>query len=87
MHRVSQRLGLIGPKVTAVAAHEALESQMPPGQFYDYHVGVIRHGRRVCKAQRPRCDACVLADACPSAFSFGTPAPAAPRKRQKRARA
>ena len=71
VHRVSQRLGLIGPKVNAVAAHEALESQMPAEQYYDYHVGVIRHGRRVCKAQRPRCDACVLAGGCPSAFGFG----------------
>ena len=44
---------------------------MPAEQYYDYHVGVIRHGRRVCKAQRPRCDGCVLADGCPSAFGFG----------------
>ena len=29
---------------------------------------LILHGRAVCKARRPRCDACVLADICPSAF-------------------
>ena len=78
VHRVSQRLGLIGPKVNPVAAHDALEAQMPPPHYYDYHVAVIRHGRRVCKAQRPRCDACVLADGCPSAFTFAdlaTPSP------------
>jgi endonuclease-3 len=70
VHRVSQRLGLVGPKVNAVAAHEALESLMPAALYYGYHVATIRHGRRICKAQRPRCDACVLADGCPSAFSF-----------------
>jgi endonuclease-3 len=31
---------------------------------------LILHGRQVCKARKPRCDACVLADVCPSAFSF-----------------
>ena len=29
---------------------------------------LIFHGRRVCIARRPRCDRCVLADLCPSAF-------------------
>lgn len=29
---------------------------------------LILHGRRVCIARRPRCDACVLSDVCPSAF-------------------
>jgi endonuclease III len=31
---------------------------------------LILHGRRVCTARKPRCDACVLADICPSAFTF-----------------
>ena len=71
VHRISQRLGLIGPRVNAVAAHDALEDQMAPALYYGYHVAVIRHGRRVCKAPRPLCDACVLNDVCPSAFTFG----------------
>ena len=71
VHRVSGRLGLIGPKVNAVAAHDDLEAQMDPALYYGYHVAVIRHGRRVCKAQRPLCEDCVLNDVCPSAFRFG----------------
>ena len=70
VHRVSQRLGLIGPKVTAVAAHDVLEEQMPSRMYYSYHVAVIRHGRRICKALRPLCQKCVLADGCPAAFTF-----------------
>ncbi len=66
VHRLSQRLGLIGKKVNAVAAHGALEAQMPPSLYYDYHVAVIRHGRRVCKSQMPLCGECVLAGGCPS---------------------
>jgi endonuclease III len=37
---------------------------------------LIWHGRRVCDARKPRCDECVLAAICPSAFlaSIGNPA-------------
>ncbi len=31
---------------------------------------LIFHGRRVCEARKPRCDACVLNKLCPSAFTF-----------------
>jgi endonuclease III len=31
---------------------------------------LILHGRRVCTSRKPRCDACVVADICPSAFTF-----------------
>jgi endonuclease-3 len=31
---------------------------------------LIFHGRRVCTAKKPRCDACVLNKICPSAFTF-----------------
>ncbi|HYV97661.1 MAG TPA: endonuclease III [Gemmatimonadaceae bacterium] len=34
---------------------------------------LIWHGRRVCIARRPRCGACVIADKCPSAFTFPPP--------------
>ncbi len=67
VHRVSQRLGLIGAKTSAVAAHDMLEAQMPAERFYAFHVSVIRHGRRVCQARQPRCGVCVLRDRCPSA--------------------
>ena len=70
VHRVSQRLGLIGAKVNAVKAHDALEAQLPPAKYYDFHVSIIRHGRRVCHARRPRCVECVLRDRCPSAEEF-----------------
>ena len=70
VHRVSQRLGLIGSKTSAVAAHDMLEAQMPEQHYYGFHVSVIRHGRRVCQARTPRCRECVLRDRCPSATDF-----------------
>ena len=35
------------------------------------HVAGVRHGREVCLSRHPRCDACVLADLCPSAALLG----------------
>ena len=67
VHRVCQRLGLINEKTGAAAAHELLESQVSREQVYPFHVALIRHGRRVCKAGRPLCEQCVLSDRCPSA--------------------
>ena len=70
VHRVAIRLGLIGPKVAALPAHDMLEAQLPPDKYYDFHVTLIRHGRRVCHKQRPKCNECVLYDRCPSADDF-----------------
>ena len=66
VHRVSKRLGLIGPKVGADPAHDLLEAMVEPKDVYAFHTALITHGRRVCKAIRPRCDECVLAFGCPS---------------------
>jgi endonuclease-3 len=65
VHRVSQRLGLIGPKVAAEPAHRLLEASIPPDQMFDAHMLLIKHGRVLCKALRPRCEACPLVDVCP----------------------
>ena len=64
VHRVSQRLGLIGERTSAEKAHQLLEAQLPPQWFYAFHVNVIRHGRRVCHARGPECERCVLSDLC-----------------------
>jgi len=64
VYRVSRRLGLIGPKVSADAAHALLEAAVPPAHVYEFHIDMIRHGRRVCHAQRPECAKCILRDLC-----------------------
>ncbi len=66
IYRVSQRLGLIGKKVSADKAHDILEPMVSEEDVFAFHMYLIRHGRQVCKAQRPRCDECVLAWGCPS---------------------
>lgn len=65
IHRVAKRLALIGPKVTADEAHDVLEASVAPERVLNLHVYLITHGRRVCKARRPLCNACPLAERCP----------------------
>jgi endonuclease-3 len=67
VHRVSRRLGLIGPKTTAAQAHDVLAAKVPETDVYAFHVLLIQHGRDVCHARRPDHDACYLRNVCPSA--------------------
>jgi len=64
VHRVSGRLGLIGPRTNAEQAHADLEAIVPPDERYSFHIYLIQHGRQVCKAQRPLCDLCSIAPLC-----------------------
>jgi endonuclease III len=64
VHRVATRLGWIPAKTTADRAYRLLAPLVPPGIRYDLHLALITHGRTVCRAQRPRCDACVVRDLC-----------------------
>jgi endonuclease-3 len=64
VHRISRRLGLIGPNVDAAKAHDELPRLVAPRLVLEFHVGLIRHGRRVCKARKPGCEECPLLDLC-----------------------
>lgn len=64
VERVSKRIGLIPPKVTAVEAHDRYLALLEPEQCYPLHVGLITHGRNLCRAQSPRCDECPIALRC-----------------------
>jgi endonuclease III len=64
VHRVATRLGWLPAKTAADKAHRLLGPMVPADIRYDLHVAMISHGRTVCRAQRPRCGACVLNDLC-----------------------
>ena len=66
IYRVSKRLALIGPKVTADQAHDLLEKWVKPDRVLNFHVFLISHGREICKALRPLCYICPLNGQCPS---------------------
>ena len=64
VQRVSERLGLVPPGASPEQVELQLEAQLPPESYYAFHVNLIAHGRRTCRAQRPRCEACPLSDLC-----------------------
>jgi endonuclease-3 len=64
VHRVSRRLGLIDEKTDANAAHDALEAIVPPDKVFAFHLLLIKHGRAICRAQRPLCQECPLLAEC-----------------------
>jgi len=64
VYRVSKRLGLIENGVSPAGAHQLLERIVPEDEFYRFHMNMVVHGRRVCRAQRPRCQECVLKEVC-----------------------
>jgi endonuclease-3 len=66
VHRVSGRLGLIGKKVSADAAHTLLQALLPKDarSIYNFHKDLLRHGQRICVFERPRCSKCILTDLC-----------------------
>jgi endonuclease-3 len=40
--------------------------KLPKDHWIIYNIHIIRLGRTVCIAQRPRCSECFLSDICPS---------------------
>ncbi len=64
VHRVTKRLGLIQPRVSREKAHAVLEALLPEAVYYPFHINLIRHGRALCQARSPRCEACPLQDVC-----------------------
>lgn len=62
--RVTKRLGLIPQRASREKAHTLLEMLMPPETYYSFHINLIRHGREICQARRPRCEVCPLQDVC-----------------------
>ena len=65
VHRVARRLGLVPPRADAVSTQSAFQTSVSEPQMYPLHMNLIRHGREVCVAVRPRCSECVLRDLCP----------------------
>jgi endonuclease-3 len=66
VHRVSTRLGWIPPKTSAEKAHVLLAERIPVELRVPMHVGLIRLGREICKAGRPRCEECPVFELCPT---------------------
>jgi endonuclease-3 len=68
--RVGTRLALFRPAAPFLEMHDTMLAITPPGQELEFHMNLLRHGRRTCHARRPECRACALRRICPSASTF-----------------
>jgi endonuclease-3 len=64
IYRVTGRLGLRPEKMNAEQAHDHLAALLPPEAYYPAHLNIIRLGREICQARKPRCPLCPLNDLC-----------------------
>ena len=64
--RLMQRLGLTGEK-TPVKIERDIAKLVSEEEWTMFSHRVIFHGRQVCHARTPECEACVLRDMCPAA--------------------
>jgi endonuclease-3 len=65
VRRISQRLGLTRNHDPAKIERD-LQRLLPRADWARFPHLLIWHGRRICIAQRPRCELCSLRDLCPS---------------------
>ncbi len=64
IYRVTGRLGLRPERMSVEQAHPYLESIFPPETYYAAHLNIIRLGREVCKARKPKCPQCPINKLC-----------------------
>ena len=86
--RISNRTGL-APGKDVLAVEHKLDAVTPAPYRRDAHHLLILHGRYVCKARKPECWRCVVADLCrykPKTPAPGTESPAPALKRGRKAR-
>ena len=71
--RVGGRLGLFRANAPFEEMHDEMLAITPRGQELEFHVNLLRHGRRTCHARRPDCGACALLRMCPTGYDLRHP--------------
>lgn len=66
--RLSYRFGLT-QHTDPIRIERDLMKLLPHAEWENWSILLIYHGRNICKARKPACDRCVLADLCPAAFT------------------
>lgn len=73
--RIGNRIGM-APAKKPDDVETILEKNIPEEFLYHAHHWLILHGRYTCKARKPECEACIIADICKSKEkTCGVPAP------------
>src|SRR5215212_9929557 len=68
--RVGTRLGVFREKAPFEELHDTMLALTPKGQELEFHVNLLRHGRRTCHSRRPKCEECALLRMCPTGYNL-----------------
>jgi len=63
--RISNKLGLTANQDPEKIEYDLMKL-LPQEHWIRYNTQIIAHGRKICKARRPDCGACFLAEECES---------------------
>ena len=64
IYRVTGRTGIRPMKMSADQTHLYMEELLPPEAYYPAHLNIIRLGREICNARKPKCNICPINKLC-----------------------
>ncbi len=64
VHRICRRLGLVPDKASAEKTFWLMRPLVPAQKSFSLHMNLLRLGRTICLARKPRCEQCPLSAYC-----------------------
>lgn len=64
VHRITQRLGWVGPSKQPEKTRVALQALLPRDLWGQTNDRLVRFGQTICEAKQPKCSVCLLSPSC-----------------------
>jgi len=64
VHRIARRMGWVKESATAIHTFKTLREIIPTEKASTFHLNLLKFGRNICLARKPKCDKCPLWDDC-----------------------
>lgn len=64
VHRISHKIGLVTQKKDRQKTFQYYINQNNIVDYYNLHLNLVQHGRKICHSRRPDCKSCILNSLC-----------------------
>lgn len=64
VHRICRLLGLVPKNATAEKTFWLMQPHVPEGKSFSFHINLLKLGRTICLARKPRCEQCPISSFC-----------------------
>ena len=64
VHRICRLLGLVPKSATAEKTFWRMQPHVPEGKSFSFHMNLLKLGRTICLARKPRCEQCPISSFC-----------------------